>query len=96
MFPVLKPFAETMAPAIRSSSDWPMPSTQAASRTMTTKKNEAKSSKKPVMLDSAHAIRVAVGQCLTQVARSPDQEKTFPVGPDSAKKLGSAHGGVLR
>jgi len=34
------------------------------------------------------AIRAAVEQRFAQVSRSPDQEKKFPVGPASAKKLG--------
>jgi len=34
------------------------------------------------------AIRAAVEQRFAQVARSPGQEKKFPVGPASAKKLG--------
>jgi arsenite methyltransferase len=33
-------------------------------------------------------IRAAVEQRFAQVARSPDQETKFPVGPASAKKLG--------
>jgi SAM-dependent methyltransferase len=33
-------------------------------------------------------IRAAVEQRFAQVARTPDQEKKFPVGPVSAKKLG--------
>ena len=34
------------------------------------------------------AIRAAVEQRFAQVARSPGQERKFPVGPASAKKLG--------
>jgi hypothetical protein len=33
-------------------------------------------------------IRAAVKDRFTQVARSPEQEQKFPVGPASAKKLG--------
>ena len=40
------------------------------------------------MPDSAEAIRAAVERRFAQVARSPDQEQKFPVGPASAKKLG--------
>lgn len=36
----------------------------------------------------AEQIRAAVEQRFAQVARSPDQEQKFPVGPASAKKLG--------
>ncbi len=42
------------------------------------------------MPTTAEEIRVAVGQRFAQVARSPDQEKKFPVGPASAKNLGYA------
>jgi arsenite methyltransferase len=37
---------------------------------------------------TAAEIRAAVGQRFAQVARSPEQERKFPVGPASAKKLG--------
>ncbi len=40
------------------------------------------------MPTTAAEIRAAVEQRFAQVARSPDQEKKFPVGPSSAKKLG--------
>jgi SAM-dependent methyltransferase len=40
------------------------------------------------MPTTAEAIRAAVEQRFAQVARSPDQESRFPVGPASAKKLG--------
>jgi hypothetical protein len=40
------------------------------------------------MPTTAEEIRAAVGQRFAQVARSPDQERKFPVGPASAKKLG--------
>jgi SAM-dependent methyltransferase len=40
------------------------------------------------MPDTADEIRAAVEQRFAQVARSPEQEKKFPVGPASAKKLG--------
>jgi SAM-dependent methyltransferase len=40
------------------------------------------------MPTTADEIRAAVGQRFAQVARSPDQERTFPVGQASAKKLG--------
>jgi hypothetical protein len=40
------------------------------------------------MPTSAEAIRAAVGQRFAQAARSPDQERKFPVGPAGAKKLG--------
>ena len=40
------------------------------------------------MPDTAEEIRAAVEQRFAQVARSSDQEKTFPVGPASARKLG--------
>src|SRR5437867_2203983 len=40
------------------------------------------------MTDAAAAIRAAVEQRFAQVARSPEQERKFPVGPASAKKLG--------
>jgi len=38
--------------------------------------------------EKAAEIRAAVEQHFAQVARSPDQEQKFPVGPASAKKLG--------
>jgi SAM-dependent methyltransferase len=37
---------------------------------------------------TAEEIRAAVEQRFAQVARSPDQEKKFPIGPASARKLG--------
>jgi arsenite methyltransferase len=40
------------------------------------------------MPTTAEELRAAVGQRFAQVARSPDQERKFPVGPASAKKLG--------
>ena len=40
------------------------------------------------MPTTAEEIRAAVEQRFAQVARSPDQERKFPVGPASAKKLG--------
>ena len=40
------------------------------------------------MLTTAKEIRAAVEQRFALVARSPDQEQKFPVGPASAKKLG--------
>ena len=40
------------------------------------------------MLENAEEIRAAVERRFAQVARSPGQEKKFPVGPASAKKLG--------
>jgi arsenite methyltransferase len=40
------------------------------------------------MIENADEIRAAVGQRFAQVARSPEQEAKFPVGPASAKKLG--------
>src|SRR5947209_15302507 len=40
------------------------------------------------MPDTAEEIRAAVEQRFAQVARSPDQEQKFPVGPASANKLG--------
>ena len=40
------------------------------------------------MPTTAEEIRAAVEQRFAQVARSPDQEQKFPVGPASAKKLG--------
>jgi SAM-dependent methyltransferase len=40
------------------------------------------------MIENAEAIRAAVEQRFAQVARSPDREQKFPVGPASAKKLG--------
>jgi len=40
------------------------------------------------MPSSAEEIRAAVEQRFAQVARSPEQERKFPVGPVSAKKLG--------
>jgi SAM-dependent methyltransferase len=40
------------------------------------------------MTDTPDAIRAAVEQRFARVARSPEAEKTFPVGPASAKRLG--------
>ena len=40
------------------------------------------------MPTTADEIRAAVEQRFAQVARSPDQEQKFPVGPASAKKFG--------
>jgi hypothetical protein len=40
------------------------------------------------MTDTAKAIRAAVEQRFVQVARFPDKEQKFPVGPASARKLG--------
>ena len=40
------------------------------------------------MPTAAEEIRAAVEQRFAQVARSPDQEQKFPVGPASAKELG--------
>ena len=40
------------------------------------------------MPEDPDAIRAAVGQRFAQVARSPEQERKFPVGLASAKKLG--------
>jgi SAM-dependent methyltransferase len=40
------------------------------------------------MPTTAEEIRAAVEQRFAQVARSPEQERKFPVGPASAKKLG--------
>ena len=40
------------------------------------------------MIENVEEIRAAVGQRFAQVARSPDQEQEFPVGPASARKLG--------
>ena len=40
------------------------------------------------MIENVEEIRAAVGQRFAQVARSPDKEQKFPVGPVSAKKLG--------
>ena len=40
------------------------------------------------MPTTAATIRAAVGQPFAAAARSPDQERKFPVGPASAKKLG--------
>ncbi len=39
------------------------------------------------MPTTPEAIRAAVKERFTQVARSPEQEQKFPVGPASAKKL---------
>jgi len=40
------------------------------------------------MPTAAEEIHAAVEKRFAQVARSPEQERTFPVGPASAKKLG--------
>ena len=40
------------------------------------------------MPTTAEEIRAAVKQRFAQVARSPDQETKFPVGPASAKQPG--------
>jgi hypothetical protein len=40
------------------------------------------------MPETGAEIRAAVKHRFAQVARSPEQEKKFPVGPASAKKLG--------
>jgi hypothetical protein len=40
------------------------------------------------MIENAEASRAAVEQRFAQVARSPDREQKFPVGPASAKKIG--------
>jgi hypothetical protein len=40
------------------------------------------------MPTTAEGIRAAVEQRFAQVARSPEQERKFPVGPASARKLG--------
>ena len=40
------------------------------------------------MPTTAEEIHAAVGQRFAQVARSPDQEQKFLVGPASAKNLG--------
>ncbi len=40
------------------------------------------------MPTTAEEIRAAVEQRFAQVARSPDREQKFPVGPASARKLG--------
>ena len=40
------------------------------------------------MPTTAQEIRAAVEERFAQVACSPDQERKFPVGPASAKKLG--------
>jgi SAM-dependent methyltransferase len=40
------------------------------------------------MTTRAEEIHAAVEQRFAQVARSPEQERRFPVGPSSAKKLG--------
>jgi SAM-dependent methyltransferase len=39
------------------------------------------------MIENVEEIRAAVEQRFAQVARSPGQERKFPVGPASAKKL---------
>ena len=40
------------------------------------------------MPTAAEEIHAAVERRFAQVARSPEQERKFPVGPASAKKLG--------
>jgi arsenite methyltransferase len=40
------------------------------------------------MNDNPDVLRAAVERRFAQVARSPGQERKFPVGPASAKKLG--------
>ena len=40
------------------------------------------------MNDTPATIRAAIEQRFAQIARSPDKEKKFPVGPASARKLG--------
>ena len=40
------------------------------------------------MPEAAEAILAAVGQRFAQVVHSPGQERKFPVGPESARKLG--------
>ncbi|MFI5459543.1 MAG: methyltransferase domain-containing (seleno)protein, partial [Isosphaerales bacterium] len=40
------------------------------------------------MADDTKLIRATVEQRFAKIARSPDQEKSFPVGPASAKALG--------
>jgi arsenite methyltransferase len=39
-------------------------------------------------MSEAEEIRTAVGQRFAKIARSPEQEQKFPVGPASAKRLG--------
>jgi hypothetical protein len=48
----------------------------------------AESSREKAMHDTPDAIHAAVEQRFAQVARQPDAENKFPVGPASAKKLG--------
>jgi arsenite methyltransferase len=43
------------------------------------------------MPTSAEEIRTAVEQRFAKIARSPEQEQKFPVGPASATKLGYDH-----
>jgi protein-L-isoaspartate O-methyltransferase len=52
------------------------------------KKSGGRTSEEKFIPTTAEAIRAAVGQRFARVARSPSQEKKFPVGPESAKKLG--------
>jgi hypothetical protein len=52
------------------------------------KKSEGGTSEEKSMPTTAEAIRAAVEHRFAQVARSPGQEKKFPVGPESARKLG--------
>ncbi len=40
------------------------------------------------MSETSEQIRTTVLERFTRTADAPDQEKTFPVGPDSAKALG--------
>ncbi|HLN28126.1 MAG TPA: hypothetical protein VK395_10315 [Gemmataceae bacterium] len=40
------------------------------------------------MPDTIKLIRATVEQRFAKIARSPEQEKKFPVGPASAKALG--------
>src|SRR3954447_19601629 len=40
------------------------------------------------MTDTPEEIRAAVEQRFAQIARSPEKERKFPVGPASARKLG--------
>src|SRR5438270_558802 len=45
---------------------------------------QARCHEEPAMTDTPDAIRAAVEQRFAQVARSPDQETKFPVGPASS------------
>ena len=40
------------------------------------------------MSETSEEIRATVLERFTRTAVAPDQEETFPVGPDSAKALG--------